>query len=189
MTLQSSGPLKASEIQAEFVGSGVFRLSDYYAGGPNVPVGTAGDGGPIPTSGLIRFSDFYGASNTAPVNLLGAFLLDVQIDPTDAGNGYRLSNAGTELARDTISGYSVINTWLVAGVVADYEARVTVVSGVTPSGSAVNDWLNLGTTRSWTLSQTSPGTKESKFTIEVRFAAGALIDSATVDMNINVDVI
>jgi hypothetical protein len=63
VTLQSSGPLKASELQTEFGGSNPFRLSDYYAGGANVPAGTVGDGGPIPTSGTIKFSDFYGASN------------------------------------------------------------------------------------------------------------------------------
>lgn len=63
MTLQSSGPIKASQIQAEFNGSPPFKLSNYYAGGANVPAGTEGDGGPIPTSGTIKFSDFYGASN------------------------------------------------------------------------------------------------------------------------------
>lgn len=67
MTLQSSGPLKASEIQTEFGGSSPFRLSDYYAGGANVPAGTVGDGGPIPSSGTISFSDFYGASNIIDV--------------------------------------------------------------------------------------------------------------------------
>lgn len=63
MTLQSTGPLKASEIQTEFGGSSPFSLSDYYAGGPNVPAEAEGDGGPIPSAGTISFSDFYGASN------------------------------------------------------------------------------------------------------------------------------
>lgn len=60
MALQSSGQISLSQIAAEFGGSAPHALSEYYAGGSNVPSGT----GSIPTSGQIRLAtDFYGTSN------------------------------------------------------------------------------------------------------------------------------
>jgi len=38
-----------------------WRISDFYAGGANVPAGTTGANGVIPSSGEIKFSDFYSA--------------------------------------------------------------------------------------------------------------------------------
>ena len=43
-------------------------LSKFYAGGSNVPAGTQGDNGAIPSSGEIALSDFYGA----PKNIIAA---------------------------------------------------------------------------------------------------------------------
>lgn len=60
MALQSSGQIKLSEIATEFGGSAPHSMSEYYAGGANVPSGT----GSIPTSGEIQLAaDFYGTSN------------------------------------------------------------------------------------------------------------------------------
>lgn len=60
MALQSSGQIKLSEIATEFGGTAPHALSEYYAGGSNVPSGT----GSIPTSGEIQLAaDFYGTSN------------------------------------------------------------------------------------------------------------------------------
>lgn len=59
MTLQSSGAITLADIAAEFGGDAPHSLSEYYAGGANVPSGIAG----IPISGSISLSDFYGTSN------------------------------------------------------------------------------------------------------------------------------
>jgi len=60
MALQSSGQIKLSEIATEFGGSAPHSMSEYYAGGTNVPSGT----GSIPSSGQIKLAaDFYGTSN------------------------------------------------------------------------------------------------------------------------------
>jgi len=69
MALQSSGAISLSEIQTEFGGSNPISLSEYYAGGSNVPSGTTGTGGAIPTSGEISISDFYGSSNRVSITL------------------------------------------------------------------------------------------------------------------------
>jgi hypothetical protein len=69
MTIPSSGPLSLSDIQTEFGGSNPISLSEYYAGGANVPSGTTGDSGPIPSSGTISMGQFYGASNRVSITL------------------------------------------------------------------------------------------------------------------------
>ena len=69
MTIPSSGPLSLSDIQTEFGGSNPISLSEYYAGGANVPSGTTGDSGAIPSSGTISMGQFYGASNRVAITL------------------------------------------------------------------------------------------------------------------------
>lgn len=69
MALQSSGAISLSQIQTEFGGSNPISLSEYYAGGSNVPSGTTGTGGAIPTSGEISIGDFYGSSNRVSITL------------------------------------------------------------------------------------------------------------------------
>ena len=65
-TLAASGALSLGNeagtdrsVSGEFGGSTPHNISEYYAGGANVPSGT----GSIPTSGAIDFSDFYSTSN------------------------------------------------------------------------------------------------------------------------------
>lgn len=67
MTLPSSGPLTLTDIQTEFGGSNPISLSEYYAGGANVPAGTSGTYGAVPSSGAISIQNFYGtAKSVAP---------------------------------------------------------------------------------------------------------------------------
>jgi hypothetical protein len=62
MPLQTSGPISIDDLRDYFVtGTGAQRLSDFYAGGGNVPAGCEGVNGPIPSSGTIQLRDFYGA--------------------------------------------------------------------------------------------------------------------------------
>ena len=182
MTLQSSGPLKASEIQAEFNGSPPFRLSDYYAGGPNVPPGTVGDGGPIPTEGTIKFSDFYGASNIS-ANVQGGNFVDIAFE-SPAGVGYRLNTDGNEQSFvDNTNSYITFNVWRGTLTGADYECRLTVDDGDIPSGSAVGAWLSLSATQNWELFQAGIGQLINECTIEIRHVPSLVVlDSASVNM-------
>ena len=59
--------LSLREIANEFGGPDPLSMSNYYAGGPNVPVGTVGDFGPIPSAGTINIQQFYGSSNVIPL--------------------------------------------------------------------------------------------------------------------------
>ena len=65
MTLQTSGAISLSQIQTEFGGANPIAMSEYYAGGANVPGGTSGVNGAVPASGTISVSMFYGTSDVA----------------------------------------------------------------------------------------------------------------------------
>ena len=70
MAIPSAGSaLSLSDIQTEFGGSNPISLSEYYAGGDNVPSGTSGDAGSIPSSGTIAVSQFYGSTNRVAIAL------------------------------------------------------------------------------------------------------------------------
>ena len=70
MAIPSAGSaLSLSDIQTEFGGSNPIALSEYYAGGDNVPSGTSGDAGSIPSSGTIAVSQFYGSTNRVAIAL------------------------------------------------------------------------------------------------------------------------
>lgn len=69
MAIPSSGSLALSAIQTEFGGSNPISMSEYYAGGSNVPSGTTGDSGSIPSSGAVAVSQFYGSTNRVAIAL------------------------------------------------------------------------------------------------------------------------
>ena len=60
MTLQASGAIALSQIQAELGGANPISLSEYYRGGAY----TGGNNTSVPTGGAISLSNFYGAGNT-----------------------------------------------------------------------------------------------------------------------------
>lgn len=108
-----------------------------------------------------------------------------------------ISGAGTQLAAyqlhtsgDVKKGdngaYVVLEAWKLAGVVGDYDVRVTETggSGLT-GGSLTNTWLNLSAIREWTLEEpTSGGTSTATFLVEVRLAASpfTILDSASISL-------
>ena len=66
MAIPSSGPVSFSTIQTEFGGSNPISMNEYYAGGANVPAGTSGTYGAVPSSGTISVRNFYGTSDITP---------------------------------------------------------------------------------------------------------------------------
>lgn len=56
MVLQTTGKISLSNIQTEFGGTTPLNMSNYYAGGANVPLLISG----VPTSGQINLNTFYG---------------------------------------------------------------------------------------------------------------------------------
>jgi hypothetical protein len=79
-------------------------------------------------------------------------------DRSATGTGARVGRAswGTRIPTGDVfktnaSGiYAIDYTWMLAGVVADYEIRATVISGSNPTaGDALNTWLSLSSDREW----------------------------------------
>lgn len=63
---------------------------------------------------------------------------------------YTLNTSG--IVQKTEGGSTTtLETWLLVGASSGYEARATVLSGDSPTGSALATWLALSTTRAWTL--------------------------------------
>jgi hypothetical protein len=77
MTLPASGPLAFTDIQTEFGGSNPIGLNEYYAGGANVPAGTSGTYGAVPSSGQISVQNFYGTSDFIPVYVQNVFAISL----------------------------------------------------------------------------------------------------------------
>lgn len=120
-------------------------------------------------------------------------------DPSAAGGGGgvvsisdRYAIKGTVSAPATAS-YSIsidghvkinglnVETWLNSGIAAGYDVRATLVSGTAPAGSALAAWLNLSSSRTWSLTRSTIGNVSCVLTIEIGLAgSGAAIDSATI---------
>lgn len=148
MTLPVSGPLSASMIQGEFGGVPPISLSEYYSGGANVPAGTEGINGPIPTGGTISFSQFYGSTKFIPEDLI----------LTSGLNGYLRGSFGT-LVPDTVRGEQILLLLSGGGVTLNFDLTIlpqyffnsmTIVGGPTlnsvdatftnPSGGSTWAW-------------------------------------------------
>lgn len=130
MALQSSGSISLSEIQTEFGGSNPISISEYYAGGANVPSGTTGDGGAIPTSGEISIGDFYGASNRV------AIILTISANT----NGYNIFNnrGGTYVAGGSdVTLVNNANIYSTSGVALDTGTGWTAGDTITIDNNAL----------------------------------------------------
>jgi hypothetical protein len=132
---------------------------------------------------------FLGVLTAAPVvNITAKTVQDIGAN-NPASAGYRLTNAGTVflIPAGTPTG---VGAWITPQIgMGDYEARATVSGGNglgTLTGSATATWLNLGTTRTWTLSSGTSGLFcESVLTVEIRdVATSTVLTSATITLQV-----
>ena len=77
-----------------------------------------------------------------------------------------------------------LGTWLLVGNNSDFEIYLSG-TGNTPSGSALNTWLPLSTTRSWYLDLPGSGSESFSGTIQIRRASDqVVVDTASFGLNI-----
>lgn len=98
--------------------------------------------------------------------------------------GYRLASTGVASYTATSSGtYATISgEWLTGGAASDYEVRAQKTAG-TGTPSNLNTWLGLGTTRTWSLSQSGEGETFVYLTIQIRDATTlTVLDTADVEI-------
>lgn len=107
---------------------------------------------------------------------------DIVFSPSTSTASFTLNSAGTYTCLGSIK--PADGTWLKGiGVGADYEARLTVVSGSFTTGT-VGSWLSLGTSRQWTFSQISVGTGSAAGTLEIRDpSSGFVFTSCNLTLN------
>tara|TARA_R100001163_G_scaffold13496_1_gene12488 strand:+ start:2275 stop:3222 length:948 start_codon:yes stop_codon:yes gene_type:complete len=105
MAIPSAGSaLSLSAIQTEFGGSNPISMSEYYAGGSNVPSGTTGDAGNIPSSGAIAVSQFYGSSNRIAIALTISSTTQSYNIYSNRGGTYSAGNSDVTLTVQAIVG-------------------------------------------------------------------------------------
>lgn len=76
---------------------------------------------------------------------------------------------------------------MVSGSASDFEAYMTPAGGGSggTTGGTFNTWLNLGTTRDWTLTATN-NYAERFFTLQIRLAStGTILDTATITFEVD----
>lgn len=112
------------------------------------------------------------ADATSPVNALAQFQLESDGDIGATGGTNTVSDIGDWLAPKTNF--------------SDFECRLVQNSGTALGGAALNTWLNLGTTRTWTLARTTDGTNVASATLSVGLAGqNTALKTATINFTAN----
>lgn len=135
------------------------------------------------------FSKFFlvRAADTVTVTLSDNTLTKTAIDPGDASVNMVFKTDGTTSTTGVQGSITPANWLNGSSLGSNYDIRVTPTSGTFTSGTT-GAWLNLGTQRSWTVSQTVPDTKSCTATVEIRNASSLVVlDTATFTLSATVE--
>ena len=179
MTLQSSGAISLSNVNVELGRSSTAQISLGETAVRNL-AGVA--------SGAISLSNLYGKSSVT-VQLASAYsAIHYPLSGT-ATAGFEL-NASGDVRTLQNTAYFDEGDWITPKSSAGnaYEARAVRTAGVNPSGTALNTWVPLGTTRLWSLASSTPGAfVTTTFTVDIRNASTQTI-LATTSVTLEVEV-
>jgi hypothetical protein len=138
-------------------------------------------------SGAISLSSFYGKANASV-----AISNQSAINNSKAGIGgtatatYRLASTGAA-SRTNVGGtlVSISGEWLTSGAASLFDVYATWSGSGGTVGGTTGSWLNLATTREWTLSATN-NYQTRNLAIEIRLASsGAVLDTATIEFSVD----
>ena len=174
MALPTSGPISFNAINIELGLSGGATKSINDANYRTL----AG----IP-SGLIDLQDFYGKSAIS-YGLIDGNVYGFAINPETAVASYTLLSTGVIQTSDGGAGDGT--NWITpTSQAANYQVRVTTISGSPSYGAATNTWLALTSNRAWYLSQSGSGLNSCQFTVEIRdTATNTVRDTATITLTV-----
>jgi hypothetical protein len=187
MPLPSSGPLSLNDIQTEFGGTNPISLSEYYAGGANVPAGTTGTFGAVPSSGAISIRNFYGTSKVV-YRLDTALYSDNGILGIEGAEViFSVNSSGSVFG---ISGGTLVDSynWLTPTTGSTtYFVRATLDSGsLTGGSSATGVWLPLTSDRFWLISlpDNTPATQIANLIVAIATDSGGtnIVVSANISL-------
>ena len=189
MPLPSSGPLSLNDIQTEFGGTNPISLSEYYAGGANVPAGTTGTFGAVPSSGAISIRNFYGTSKIV-YRLDSGTYSDFALVPLDAQTTLFVGSGGLLNINTFNSGVLANYDWLTPTATAStHFVRLTPSSG-TFSGDTTGVWLALTSNRQWFVNRSGFGLNSATGTLAISTNSGGtnIVASATITLRAQVDI-
>jgi len=91
------------------------------------------------------------------------------LSPANATILWQLDSTGNEQRKKNTDPLQTIATWLLSGAASAYSCRAIAVSGTFASGT-FGSWLNLGTTRAWTVTDTTTtgGPVTGTMTVDIR---------------------
>lgn len=110
------------------------------------------------------------------ITLLANYTPSSTVGGAGATAQFRLTNAGD--IEQTLTNNTVTDTgdWIIPKTgMSGFDCMLTVNSGTAPAGSALATWLNLGTTRSWTLTRATLGLLSNNCTLQVRNATSLTV--------------
>lgn len=175
MPLPSSGPLSLNDIQTEFGGTNPISLSEYYAGGANVPAGTTGTFGAVPSVGNpISIRNFYGTSKAVFRLDAGTFTDIGVLGMFDAGTFLAINSNGTVVVSTFNSGVVDSYNWITPTTGSTtYFVRAFLTSGSFTTGNTVS-WLPLTSDYVWSVEQSgfSPGFQSGTATFAIATDSG-----------------
>ena len=192
MPLPSSGPLSLNDIQTEFGGTNPISLSEYYAGGANVPAGTTGTYGAVPSSGAISIRNFYGTSKAT-------FRLDANsysdfgaLGLQPASVTFNVNSNGSVEVATFGSGIIDSYNWITPTTGSTtYFVRATLNSGSLSSSSGTGTWLALTSDRNWAVQklENSTGSQTANLTIAISSNSSGtnIVASATISLEATVN--
>ena len=138
-------------------------------------------------SGTISLSSFYGKSNASvAISNQSAQNLSAAGSGGTATATYRLNSNGGAY-RTNINGtlVSINGEWLVSGSASLFEVYATWSGSGGSVGGTTGSWINLSTTRDWTLTVTNNFVVRS-LEIQIRLASsGSVLDTATIDFEVD----
>lgn len=124
----------------------------------------------------------------AEVVLLDGNFTSLVFEPATATFTYEVRNTGALVASATSGSQSY--DWLTgSGAASDYDIRWTTTPGSDdPDTGATNTWLNLGTTRTWTISRTAGGGQLYGAVVEIRDTSTSTV-LASADISVFLEVV
>ena len=128
-----------------------------------------------------------GSGTDAVIAITNQTISAYVFSPNTAEAGYRLGADG-KVYQNVNGSFTQLQTWCTpTSQASNYEARVTVNSGSTPTGT-VGSWVALSSTRDWTISETTSGINNlSNFTVQIRrTGTTTVLSSATIDLTAGV---
>ena len=118
------------------------------------------------------------------IDLTNITLDDVEPSST-ASCAFTMGTTGGITYNDANNNSLTPSTWGTGGPAgADYDIKLQVNSGNSPTGASVNTWIRLDVTRTWTLTKPTVGVASNSCTLSISLTGdnANVIDTCTVTM-------